>query len=48
MVMNGFYFNYLKVQLIMPPTLKMLIGHIAFGACVCECVGHTFLTYCNF
>ena len=28
----------------MPPTLKKLMGHIAFGACV----GHTFCTYCNF
>ena len=41
---------------IMPPTLKKLIGHIAFGACVRACVGgcvgacvrHTFCTYCNF
>ena len=37
---------------IMPPTLKKLMGHIAFGACVggCVrgCVGHTFCTYCNF
>ena len=41
---------------IMPPTLKKLMGHIAFGACVggCvrgwvrACVGHTFCTYCNF
>ena len=39
-------------RFIMPPTLKKLIGHIAFGACVggCVrgCVGHTFCTYCNF
>ena len=38
--------------LIMPPTLKKLMGHIAFGACVGACVrawvGHTFCTYCNF
>ena len=30
----------------MPPTLKKLMGHIAFGACVGGwvggCVGHTF------
>ena len=39
-------------QLIIPPTLKKLMGHIAFGACVGGCVrgwvGHTFCTYCNF
>ena len=38
--------------IIMPPTLKKLMGHIAFGACVSGCVGawvrHTFSTYCNF
>ena len=28
-----------------PPTLKKLIGHIAFGACVRGCMNHTF---CNF
>ena len=33
---------------VMPPTLKKLMGHIAFGACVSGCVGHTFCTYCNF
>ena len=32
----------------MPPTLKQLTGHIAFGAFVHVCVGHTFCTYCNF
>ena len=25
--------------LVMPPTLKKLMGHIAFGACVSGCVG---------
>ena len=25
-------------NLIMPPTLKKLEGHIAFGLCVCVCV----------
>ena len=39
-------------ELVMPPTLKKLMGHIAFGACdgacVGGCVGHTFCTYCNF
>ena len=43
-------------RFIMPPTLKKLMGHIAFGACVGACVracvgawvGHTFCTYCNF
>ena len=25
--------------LVMPPTLKKLMGHIAFGACVGACVG---------
>ena len=43
---------YIKVIIIMPPTLKKLMGHIAFGACVGACVGgcmgHTFCTYCNF
>ena len=36
----------------MPPTLKKLMGHIAFGASVSAwvggCVGHTFCTHCNF
>ena len=39
-------------RLVMPSTLKKLMGHIAFGACVGACVrawvGHTFCTYCNF
>ena len=34
--------NYIKVGLIgviiMPPTLKKMMGHIAFGACVRGCV----------
>ena len=33
---------------IMPPTLKKLMGHIAFGACVGGWVRHIFCTYCNF
>ena len=37
-----------KFQIFMPPTLKKLMGHIAFGACMGGCVGHTFCTYCNF
>ena len=41
-----------SLNFIMPPTLKKLMGHIAFGASVSawvrECVGHTFCTYCNF
>ena len=32
----------------MPSTLKKLMGHIAFGACVRGCVRHTFCTYCIF
>ena len=42
--------NFEKVGdiLVMPPTLKKLMGHIAFGGCVGGCVGHTFCTYCNF
>ena len=28
-----------EMSLFMPPTLKMLMGHIAFGACVRGCVG---------
>ena len=27
------------IKLFMPPTLKKLMGHIAFGACVGACVG---------
>ena len=42
----------LDTLIFMPPTLKKLMGHIAFGACVGACVrawvGHTFCTYCNF
>ena len=45
----------MSMLVIMPPTLKKLMGHIAFGAlrgrvlaCVRGCVGHTFCTYCNF
>ena len=34
-------------QIVMPPTLKELMGHIAFGASVGACVRHTFCTYCN-
>ena len=37
-----------QLHLIIPPTLKKLMGHIAFGACVRAWVGHTFCTYCNF
>ena len=40
------------LNFIMPPSLKKLIGHIAFGACVRGCVRacmrHTFCAYCNF
>ena len=28
----------LKFGVVMPPTLKKLMGHIAFGACVGGCV----------
>ena len=35
-------------SIIMPPTLKKLMGHIAFGASVSGCVRHTFCTYCDF
>ena len=35
-------------KVIMPPTLKKLMGHIAFGASVSAWVRHTFSTYCNF
>ena len=41
------YFD-LAVYMFMPPTLKKLMGHIAFGASVSGCVGHTFCTLCNF
>ena len=34
--------------LIMPPTLKKLMVHIAFGASVGGCVRHTFCTYFKF
>ena len=30
--------NFYKVNIFMPPTLKKLMGHIAFGACVGGCV----------
>ena len=33
------------VQLIMPPTLKKLMGHIAFGVCVSGCVGGSHFLY---
>ena len=40
------------IVLFMPPTLKKLMGHIAFGASVSAwvraCVRHTFCTHCNF
>ena len=47
-IQSGTPLVYISDQLIMPPTLKKLMGHIAFGACVSGCVGHTFCTYCNF
>ena len=31
--------GFLIKQFIMPPTLKKLMGHIAFGACVRACLG---------
>ena len=31
-------YNKVHVVIIMPPTLKKLMGHIAFGACVGGCV----------
>ena len=31
--------NSFTCPMIMPPTLKKLMGHIAFGACVGACVG---------
>ena len=31
-------FEYSAACLVMPPTLKKLMGHIAFGACVGGCV----------
>ena len=36
--MHGLLLEILR-YLIMPPTLKKLMGHIAFGACVRACVG---------
>ena len=35
MVKNGIF---IKPKIIMPPTLKKLMGHIAFVACVGGCV----------
>ena len=32
-------------SLFMPPTLKKLMGHIAFGACVSGCVGASHFLY---
>ena len=31
--------NVVALLLFMPPTLKKLMGHIAFGACVCGWMG---------
>ena len=31
--------SWIQISLIMPPTLKKLMGHIAFGACVGAWVG---------
>ena len=45
---NKIYQHVVLHLLFMPPTLKKLMGHIAFGACVHTCVGHIFCTYCNF
>ena len=35
----------IQLNLIMPPTLKKLMGHIAFGACVGACVGGSHFLY---
>ena len=46
--------RFMVTCVFMPPALKKLMGHIAFGACVGAWVGawvgHTFCTctYCNF
>ena len=32
-------------KVVMPPTLKKLMGHIAFGACVGGCVGGSHFLY---
>ena len=34
-----FHFMCVHYTFIMPPTLKKLMGHIAFGACVYACLG---------
>ena len=36
---------FLTFVVIMPPTLKKLMGHIAFGACVGGCVGGSHFLY---
>ena len=36
------------MRIFMPPTLKKLMGHIAFGACVGAWVGHTFVPTVTF
>ena len=36
---------YVFFILFMPPTLKKLMGHIAFGACVGACVGGSHFLY---
>ena len=46
--LRGVSNKHCLLPLFMPPTLKKLMGHIAFGACMRGCVGHTFCTYCNF
>ena len=33
------------IIIVMPPTLKKLMGHIAFGACVGGCVGGSHFLY---
>ena len=36
--LHSMLFETGDIQVFMPPTLKKLMGHIAFGACVRACV----------
>ena len=44
---SGYTFRITAFYFIMPPTVKKLVGHIAFGLFVCSDVRH-FNASCNF
>ena len=43
-----YYCIYKAELMFMSPTLKQLVGHIAFGMCVRACLCHSFCASCNF